>query len=73
MGKLDEIAALKDEFDFRMLVDDAHGFGTMGETGAGAGEHFGVQDKIDLYFSTLLNLWQVLVHLSLQKKKSLIS
>ncbi|MCK5847187.1 MAG: pyridoxal phosphate-dependent aminotransferase family protein [Bacteroidales bacterium] len=52
MGKLDEIAALKDKIEFRMLVDDAHGFGTMGETGYGAGEHFGVQDKIDLYFST---------------------
>ncbi len=52
MGKLDELAALKDKFEFRMLVDDAHGFGTMGETGYGAGEHFGVQDKIDLYFST---------------------
>jgi len=52
MGKLDELTALKDKFEFRMLVDDAHGFGTMGETGYGAGEHFGVQDKIDLYFST---------------------
>ena len=52
MGKLDEIAALKDEFDFRLLVDDAHGFGMMGKTGAGTGEHFGVQDKIDLYFAT---------------------
>ncbi len=52
MGKLDELSALKSKFDFRMLVDDAHGFGTMGDTGFGAGEHFGVQDKIDLYFST---------------------
>lgn len=52
MGKLDEIAALKDEFEFRLLVDDAHGFGMMGKTGAGTGEHFGVQDKIDLYFAT---------------------
>lgn len=52
LGKLDEIAALKDKFDFRLLVDDAHGFGTMGPTGAGTGEHFGVQDKIDLYFGT---------------------
>ncbi len=52
MGKLDEIAKLKDEYDFRLLVDDAHGFGTMGETGFGAGEHFGVQDEIDLYFGT---------------------
>jgi glycine C-acetyltransferase len=51
-GKLKEIAALKDEYNFRLLVDDAHGFGTLGERGAGAGEAQGVQDKIDLYFST---------------------
>lgn len=52
MGKLDEIAALKDEFKFRFLVDDAHGFGMMGKTSAGTAEHFGVTDKIDLYFAT---------------------
>jgi glycine C-acetyltransferase len=52
LGKLDEIAALKKKFNFRLLVDDAHGFGTMGATGAGTGEHFGVQDEIDIYFST---------------------
>ncbi len=52
MGKLDEIAALKDEFKFRLLVDDAHGFGMMGKTSAGTAEHFGVTDKIDLYFAT---------------------
>lgn len=52
LGKLDEIAALKKDFRFRILVDDAHGFGTMGKTGAGTGEHFGVQEKIDLYFAT---------------------
>jgi len=52
LGKLDEIVKLKKEFSFRLLVDDAHGFGTMGKTGAGTGEHFGVQDDIDLYFST---------------------
>ena len=51
-GKLKEIAALKDKYEFRMLVDDAHGFGTLGKTGAGAGEEQGVQDQIDLYFST---------------------
>ncbi len=51
-GKLKEIAALKDQYEFRLLVDDAHGFGTLGKTGAGAGEAQGVQDKIDLYFST---------------------
>lgn len=52
MGKLKEIVALKEKFQFRLLVDDAHGFGTMGKTGAGAGEEQGVQDGIDLYFST---------------------
>jgi len=51
-GKLKEILALKVKYDFRILVDDAHGFGTLGETGAGAGEAQGVQDGIDLYFST---------------------
>jgi glycine C-acetyltransferase len=51
-GKLKEIADLKDKYSFRLLVDDAHGFGTLGATGAGAGEAQGVQDKIDLYFST---------------------
>ncbi|HTQ29212.1 MAG TPA: aminotransferase class I/II-fold pyridoxal phosphate-dependent enzyme [Puia sp.] len=51
-GRLKEIAALKDKYQFRLLVDDAHGFGTLGKTGAGAGEEQGVQDKIDLYFST---------------------
>jgi len=52
MGNLKDIVALKKKFQFRLLIDDAHGFGTMGKTGAGAGEEFGVQDQIDLYFST---------------------
>ncbi|HNX55596.1 MAG TPA: pyridoxal phosphate-dependent aminotransferase family protein [Prolixibacteraceae bacterium] len=52
LGKLDEIAALKNEYNFRLLVDDAHGFGTMGATGAGTPEHFGVMDKVDLLFGT---------------------
>lgn len=51
-GKLKEICALKQKYDFRLLVDDAHGFGTLGKTGAGAGEEQGCQDEIDLYFST---------------------
>jgi len=51
-GKLKEIVELKATYDFRLLVDDAHGFGTLGETGAGAGEAQGCQDGIDLYFST---------------------
>lgn len=51
-GKLDEIASLKKKYNFRLLVDDAHGFGTMGANGAGTGEYYGVQDEIDIYFST---------------------
>ena len=51
-GILKEIAELKKEFNFRLLVDDAHGFGMLGPTGAGAGEEQGCQDQIDLYFST---------------------
>jgi glycine C-acetyltransferase len=51
-GRLKEIAALRPKYEFRLLVDDAHGFGTLGKTGAGAGEEQGVQDDIDLYFST---------------------
>ena len=52
VGDLKAIAELKKKYNFRLLVDDAHGFGTMGETGAGVGELLGVQDEIDLYFST---------------------
>jgi glycine C-acetyltransferase len=52
LGKLREIIDLKKKFQFRLLVDDAHGFGTMGETGAGTGQHLGVQDGIDVYFAT---------------------
>lgn len=52
LAPLDEIVKLKKDYEFRLLVDDAHGFGTMGETGAGTGEHYRVQDEIDVYFST---------------------
>ena len=51
-GKLKEIVALKEKYNFRLLVDDAHGFGTLGKTGAGAGEEQDCQDGIDVYFST---------------------
>ncbi|PKP40383.1 MAG: 8-amino-7-oxononanoate synthase [Bacteroidetes bacterium HGW-Bacteroidetes-13] len=51
-GKLKEIVELKKKYNFRFLVDDAHGFGTLGKTGAGAGEEQGVQDGIDVYFAT---------------------
>ena len=52
VGSLDKIVELKHKYNFRLLVDDAHGFGTMGENGGGVGEMFGVSKDIDLYFST---------------------
>jgi glycine C-acetyltransferase len=52
LGDIRGISKLKKKYQFRVVVDDAHGFGTMGATGAGTGEHFGVQDEIDVYFAT---------------------
>ncbi|MBU2650634.1 MAG: aminotransferase class I/II-fold pyridoxal phosphate-dependent enzyme [Bacteroidetes bacterium] len=52
LGNLKEIVKMKDKYNFRLLVDDAHGFGTMGPHGAGTDEHYGVQDQVDLYFGT---------------------
>ena len=52
IGPLDQICELKDKYDARLFVDDAHGFGVMGPTGAGVAEYLGVQDKVDLYFGT---------------------
>lgn len=52
LGKLDKIVELKKKFNFRLFIDDAHGFGTMGPTGAGTDEHFGLQDDVDIYFGT---------------------
>ena len=49
LGILDQIVALKKKYQFRILIDDAHGFGCMGPTGRGTSEHFGVMDEIDLY------------------------
>ncbi|MBR1631799.1 MAG: pyridoxal phosphate-dependent aminotransferase family protein [Paludibacteraceae bacterium] len=51
-GRIDLICELKKRHNFRLLIDDAHGFGTMGATGAGTGEYYGVQDQVDIYFST---------------------
>jgi glycine C-acetyltransferase len=52
LGNLKDIVALKKKYNFRLFIDDAHGFGTMGPTGAGTDEHFGVQEEVDLYFGT---------------------
>ena len=62
-GKLKEIAALKDKYEFRLLVDDAHGFGTLGKTGAGAGEEQGCRMKSIFIFPRLPNQWHLSVHL----------
>jgi len=52
LGQLDEVIRLKEKYNARVFVDDAHGFGVMGATGMGTGEYFGVQDKIDVLFCT---------------------
>ncbi len=52
LGALDKIVALKEKFSFRLLVDDAHGFGTMGKRGSGTAEHFDVIDQVDVLFNT---------------------
>ena len=52
IGPLDQICALKNKYGARLFVDDAHGFGVMGPTGAGTAEFLGVQDQVDLYFGT---------------------
>ncbi len=52
LGNLKVITDYKDKYNFRLFIDDAHGIGTMGKHGRGTGEHFGVQDKVDVYFGT---------------------
>jgi glycine C-acetyltransferase len=52
MGVLDQIVAFKSKYDFRILIDDAHGFGIMGAGGRGTSELFNVLNEIDLYFTT---------------------
>lgn len=49
LGILDQICALKKKYNFRVMIDDAHGFGVMGPTGRGTSEHFGVMDEVDIY------------------------
>jgi glycine C-acetyltransferase len=52
IADLPSICALKEKYEARLYIDDAHGFGVMGETGRGSGEYFGVHDKIDIFFGT---------------------
>lgn len=52
LGDLPGIVKLREKYNFRIMIDDAHGFGTMGETGAGTSEHFGLMDEVDIYFAT---------------------
>ncbi len=52
LGKIDKLSELKSKYPFRLFVDDAHGFGTMGKTGAGVGEHLNCHEEIDVYFGT---------------------
>jgi glycine C-acetyltransferase len=52
LGDIPGIVKLKEKYNFRLLIDDAHGLGTMGETGAGVSEHFGLMDEVDIYFGT---------------------
>ncbi len=52
LGALDKIAALKAKYPFRLLVDDAHGFGVMGATGRGVAQHYGVEEAVDIWLST---------------------
>lgn len=52
LGDIPGIVNLRKKYNFRLMIDDAHGFGTMGETGAGASEHFGLMDEVDIYFAT---------------------
>lgn len=52
LGKVREISQLKSKYNFRLFVDDAHGFGTMGKDGYGTGEHLDCHDEIDIYFGT---------------------
>ncbi len=52
LANLPEICELKDTYRARLFVDDAHGCGVMGPNGKGTSDHFGVMDRVDLYFST---------------------
>ena len=71
-GKLKEIVELKKKYNFRFLVDDAHGFGTQGKTGAGTGEEQGVQDEIDVYFATFAKSLQMQLVVGARKRLEML-
>jgi glycine C-acetyltransferase len=52
LGNIPGLVELKNKYKFRLMIDDAHGFGTMGTTGAGASEHFDLMNEVDIYFAT---------------------
>jgi glycine C-acetyltransferase len=69
IAKLDAICDLKEKYDARLFVDDAHGFGVMGPSGKGVGEHFGVQDRVDIYLSTFAKAFTAIGGVSAASKE----
>lgn len=69
LADLPGICALKDKYGARLFVDDAHGFGVMGENGQGTGSHYGVQDKIDIYFGTFAKAFASIGGVSASEKR----
>jgi glycine C-acetyltransferase len=69
LAKLDQICELKDKYEARLFVDDAHGCGVMGPSGKGTAEHFGVQDQVDIYLSTFAKAFTAIGGFSAAKKE----
>lgn len=69
LADLPGICRLKDRYDARLFVDDAHGFGVMGEHGQGTGSHFGLQDRIDIYFGTFAKAFASIGGVAASEKK----
>ena len=57
LGKLDGICALKKKYNFRIMIDDAHGFGLLGDHGRGTSEHFNVMDEMTFISEHLPRVW----------------
>jgi len=69
LADLPGICALKEKYEARLYVDDAHGFGVMGEKGQGVGSYYGVHDKIDIYFGTFAKAFAAIGGVSASDKK----